>query len=108
MGDPHRGQGRVLALLKLQPEISQKELGFLLDLRPQSMGELLAKLEKNGYTTRTPSEADRRVVNIKLTESGEELTAERPAHDDMFDCLNEEEQENLSVYFERIIKHMET
>ena len=41
MGDPRKGQGRVLAVLKLQPEISQKDLLYLLDMRPQSLGELL-------------------------------------------------------------------
>ena len=45
-GDSRRGQGRVLAILKMQPEISQKELLYLLDMRPQSLGELLSKLEK--------------------------------------------------------------
>ena len=39
MGDPRRGQGRVLAILKLQPEISQKDLSYLLDMRAQSLGD---------------------------------------------------------------------
>ena len=46
MADPRRGQGRVLAILKMKPEISQKELSFLLDMTPQSLGEFLSKLEK--------------------------------------------------------------
>ena len=69
-GDPHRGQGRVMALLKMRPEISQKELAYLLDIRPQSLGELLAKLERNGYIERSASEEDRRGMNIRLTEAG--------------------------------------
>lgn len=107
MGDIHRGQGRVLALLKMQPEISQKDLSFLLDMRPQSIGELLAKLEKNGYITRTQSEADRRIVNIKLTEAGEKATEQQHGRGELFDCLAEEERETLSVYLDRIIAHME-
>src|SRR5471030_1811846 len=70
MGDPTRGQGRVLTILKMQPEISQKDLSYLLDMRPQSLGEILSKFEKSGYITRTPSETDRRVMNIKLTKNG--------------------------------------
>jgi hypothetical protein len=31
--DPHRGQGRVLALLKLNPEISQKDRSNILNIR---------------------------------------------------------------------------
>lgn len=104
MGDPQRGQGRILAILKMQPEISQKDLSYLLDMRPQSLGEFLSKLEKNGYITRTPSETDRRVMNIKLTKEGSEITEQEFSYDKIFDCLGEEEQVNLSDYFNRIIE----
>ncbi len=46
--NPYKGQGRVLALLKMQPEIMQKELGYLLDISTQALAELLNKLEKKG------------------------------------------------------------
>ncbi len=112
MGDSRRGQGRILAILKLQQEISQKDLSFLLDMRPQSLGELLSKLEKNGYITRTPSEADRRVMNIKLTEEGIKATEAADQQEDKFDklfeCLSEEEQSNLSNYLDRIIESLES
>jgi DNA-binding MarR family transcriptional regulator len=110
MGDPRRGQGRVLAILKMQPEISQKELSYLLDMRPQSLGELLTKLEKNGYITRTPSKTDRRVQNIKLIreeDEATEATEKEFSFDKLFDCLSEEEQKNLSDYLSRIIETLE-
>jgi DNA-binding MarR family transcriptional regulator len=112
MGDSRRGQGRILAILKLQQEISQKDLTFLLDMRPQSLGELLFKLERNGYITRTPSETDRRVMNIKLTEEGIKATEATEQQEDKFDklfeCLSEEEQRNLSNYLDRIIESLES
>nr|WP_157863085.1 MarR family transcriptional regulator [Desulfofarcimen acetoxidans] len=107
MGDPRRGQGRVLAILKMQPEISQKDLSYLLDMRPQSLGELLSKLERKGYITRTASETDRRVMNIKLTKEGAEATEQEFSFDKLFECLNEEEQMNLSIYLSRIIETIE-
>jgi len=110
MGDPRKGQGRILAILKMKPEISQKELSYLLDMRPQSLGELLSKLEKNGYITRTPSETDRRVQIIKLTPEGTELTESDNKEfnfDKMFECLSAEEQKNLSSYLTRIIETLE-
>ncbi|MDF2541589.1 MAG: transcriptional regulator, MarR family [Herbinix sp.] len=110
MGDPRKGQGRVLAILKMKPEISQKDLSYLLDMRPQSLGELLTKLEKNGYITRTPSDTDRRVMIIKLTKEGEEAsnaTGQEFSFDKLFECLSEEEQRNLSVYLGRIIETIE-
>lgn len=107
MGDPRKGQGRVLAILKLKPEISQKDLSYLLDMRPQSLGELLSKLEKNGFITRTPSETDRRVMNIKLTKEGSEATEQEFSFDKLFECLKEEEQKNLGGYLDRIIETIE-
>ena len=104
----HRGQGRVLSLLKLQPEIGQKELGYLLDMSKQALAGLLGKLEKNGYITRTESEKDRRSYIIKLTEKGRNVLEDREVEDDdLFECLNEEEQRNLSNYIDRIISVLE-
>lgn len=108
--DPHRGQGRILALLKMQPEISQKDMSYLLDMRNQSLSELLTKLEKAGFITRTQSETDRRVLDIRLTKEGEEAAnqAEQGKQDSgqIFDCLNEEERKNLSEYLARIITQL--
>ncbi len=109
-GNPHRGQGRVLSILKMKPELSQKELGYLLDMRNQSLGELLNKLEKSGYITRTPSEEDRRTTNIRLTPEGEEAASaadEAKHEDDIFSSLNEEEQAQLSSYLDKIIAKLE-
>ncbi|MCO1602071.1 MarR family winged helix-turn-helix transcriptional regulator [Desulfosporosinus nitroreducens] len=111
MGDPRRGQGRVLGILKMQPEISQKDLSYLLDMRPQSLGELLSKLEKSGYITREQSETDRRVMNIKLTKEGieaTESTEQEFSFDKLFECLSEEEQKTMSGFLDRIIKTLET
>ncbi|MDR0307670.1 MAG: MarR family transcriptional regulator [Chitinispirillales bacterium] len=108
---PHRGQGRILAILKLQPRIGQKELGYLLDMSKQGLAELLGKLEKSGYITRSQSEKDRRSYIVELTDSGREalpdessLEAEVDDVDAALDCLNEEEQRNMAGYLDRIIK----
>lgn len=109
-GNPHRGQGRILSLLKMQPEISQKELSYLLDMRAQSLGELLMKLERSGFIARTPSEDDRRVVNIKLTDEGLKA-ANKPdegaGQEDLFSSLTEEEQQNLGVLLDKLIAGFE-
>ena len=111
MHNPHRGQGRVLALLKMKPEISQKELTYLLDMSKQAVAELIAKLEKSGFITREPSEEDKRVMTIKLTEEGSKAVTD--ADDNpfettkIFDCLNDDEQAAFNEYLERIIKQYE-
>lgn len=110
LGNPHRGQGRVLSLLRLKPDISQKELSYLLDMRSQSLGELLNKLERSGYITRTPSEEDRRVMNVHLTPEGTAAAEQQtsPAESDLFECLSAEEREQLLAYLDRIIAALET
>jgi DNA-binding MarR family transcriptional regulator len=103
--NPHRGQGRVLSILKLKTEITQKELGYLLDMRNQSLGELLNKLEKSGYITRIQSEEDKRTTIIKLTEAGTsaaEAADGREEKTELFDCLKDEEKAALYDYLERI------
>ena len=110
MGAPYQGQGRILSLLKLKPEISQKDLEHILNIRSQSLGELLTKLERSGYITRTPSDVDRRGMDIRLTESGKAVTEQDVApaqHESIFEILNEKEQTTLSDYLERLIKNLE-
>jgi DNA-binding MarR family transcriptional regulator len=109
--NPYRGQGRVLAILKMKPEISQKELTYLLNMSKQSLAELLAKLERSGYIVREPSQEDKRVMNIKLTDSGRKAAEEmdddsEPELYGLFDCLNDDELCTLSDYLGRMIKHM--
>jgi len=107
---PHQGQGRVLALLKLKPELSQKELSTILDIRSQSLGELLAKLERQGLITRTPSEEDRRSMIVQLTEAGRSASDQQeevPDLEGLFDSLSEDEQKTFASYLERVIQALE-
>lgn len=106
MHNPHRGQGRVLAILKIKPVISQRELTCLLHMSRQAVAELIAKLEKSGYITREPSPEDRRGLTIRLTEAGARAADAPPAApwaDDALGCLNDAELAALSEYLERII-----
>ncbi|GHU83167.1 MarR family transcriptional regulator [Clostridia bacterium] len=107
MADTSRGQGRVLAALKMQPEISTKDLAFLLGMRTQSLNELLAKLEKNGFITRPQSETDKRVVLVRITEKGRSEEQQEPEFSDIFSCLNAQEQEKFSEYLDRVIVALE-
>ena len=69
--DPRQGQGRILTALRRMNSVSQKELGYILDIRPQSLGELLQKLESNGYIQRRRSPTDKRALIVELTKKGE-------------------------------------
>ncbi|MDL2319332.1 MarR family transcriptional regulator [Eubacteriales bacterium OttesenSCG-928-A19] len=109
--DPHRGQGRVLLLLKMRPNISQRDLGFVLGMRNQTLGELLGKLERVGYITRTPSPRDRRAMIVHLTPEGEAAAntvgAQQRALGNPFECLTGEEQAQVSAAFDKMIAGLE-
>lgn len=105
--NPYRGQGRVLSVLHMKPEISQKELTGLLDMSKQSIAELLGKMEKSGYIERKPSETDKRSISIRLLPEGEKAAREMEQSPmevvRIFDCLEPEELERFSGCLERII-----
>ncbi len=107
MADTTRGQGRILAILKMQDGISTKDLSYLLGIRISSLNELLAKMEKSGYITREPSEADKRVMLVKLTQKGKNEQQQEWNPDDIFACLSEEEQKAFADYLDRIIAAIE-
>jgi len=109
--DPRQGQGRVLALLKMKPEMTQRELTFLMGMSRQSLAELLSKLEKQGLIEREPSAEDKRTVTVRLTEAGQAAdqggdTYGQPAEDQL-DCLDDDEVAHLADYLGRIIERCE-
>ena len=85
----NEGQGRVLALLKIQPEIATKDMAYLLGIKQQSLNELLKKLEKSGYVKRKPSKEDKRVMIVCLTEEGKKV------------------KQQFSSYIDRILSSLE-
>lgn len=109
--DPRHGQGRVLALLKLKPEMAQRELTYLMGMSRQSIAELLGKLEKQDLVEREPSPENRRAVIVRLTDKGRETSQGdgRAAGGiaGILECLSDEEVANLSEYLGRIIERIE-
>lgn len=101
--DSTRGQGRVLAMLKIQPEITTKDLSYLLGIRQQSLNELLNKMEKSGCVERKPSEADRRVMVVHLTEKGKAVQQPEADYREIQGCLSQEELRQFEGYLDRII-----
>lgn len=104
-----QGQGRILSVLKMRPDISQKDLTYLLAIRPQSLGELLAKLEKNQLINRHPAESDRRIMMIHLTSKGKAVSKKMDeAHNiALFDKLTEEEQKQFGHILVKLSETMQ-
>ena len=100
--DPRQGQGRILMALRRMNSVSQKELGFILDIRPQSLGELLQKLETAGYIQRQRSTTDKRALIVSLTEKGENFQLQKPDYDELFVDLTSKEKEIFKQSLEKI------
>ncbi|MDR1767541.1 MAG: MarR family transcriptional regulator [Propionibacteriaceae bacterium] len=108
--DTRQGQGRVLALLKLKPELTQRELTFLMGGSRQSLAELLAKLERQGLIEREPSADDRRVLTVRLTQAGRDVDQANDSDggvESLLDCLDDDEVTRLADYLDRMIARLE-
>ena len=100
--EPWQGQGNILSALRERRSISQRELRRLLDMRPQSLGELLRKLEDGGYVTRYRLPTDKRSLFVKLTERGEKYQTNRPDYEELFVDLDEAARTELKAALEKV------
>ncbi len=80
-------------------EMNVKELGAYLFLDSGTLTPVLKKLEQKGYITRKRSDKDERVLNVAITEAGEQLkekAVEIPAK--VGGCVNLELEEAQQLY----------
>lgn len=103
-----QGRGRMLAVLNDNGAMSQTQLAAHLEIRPQSLSELLTKAENDGLVTRRQSEEDKRQTIVALTDEGKARVAGfREAHrkraKEFLEPLTEEEKENLSAILNKLI-----
>ena len=98
-----KGQGRLILLLKRKDKISTKELSEILNISVTSLNETLNKLEQKNFIRKVPSENDKRILLVELTEEGRNLKFEDHKDIGIFNSLSEEEKENLNDYMNRLI-----
>lgn len=106
----YRGQYGCLFALESVGTISQKDLANLLHIRPTSVSEILVKLEQKGMINRTPSEKDKRVTLVSLTDKGlEEAKKSRKQravrHSEMLHDLTEDEKKSFYNALKKIKNH---
>ena len=100
--DPQQGQGRILTTLQRRDNLTQKELGSILNFRSQSLGELLKKLESSGYIRRKRSTMDKRALIVSLTEQGKNFRLQEPNYDEIFTNFTSGEKEIFKWTLEKI------
>ena len=111
-GGHRRGQARVLTMVSMQEGINQKDLAFLLGIRPQTLGSMLQKLEERGLVARKKSEADARAIEVSLTDEGRAKAAEIAeqralAAADIFAVLSEDEKEQLAFILDKLTAELD-
>ena len=109
---PHRERERVLCLLDETEGVSQQKLALILGIRPQSLSELLGKLEKDGLLLREKNPDDRRETLVSLTAEGKARAASfeeerRRAGDAFLAPLTEEERETLGALLTKLLEGQE-
>nr|WP_300337631.1 MarR family transcriptional regulator [Actinomyces sp.] len=104
--DTTGGQGRVLAALRLSSPLPTRDLAYLLDIRQQSLNELLTKLEAQGLIERTPSEGDRRVRVVTLTQAGRDA-AIGGDRSEYLGVLSDDEAATLTTLLDKVIASLE-
>ncbi|MFT8348463.1 MarR family winged helix-turn-helix transcriptional regulator [Clostridium saccharoperbutylacetonicum] len=68
-----RTHATILKLLKLNKMLPMGELGEKLQVTKQNITGLIDKLEKLGYVERVSAPNDRRIILIKLSDSGDKF-----------------------------------
>ncbi len=107
--DVSRGQGRVLSLLKLRDGLATKEMAEILGIRVSSLNETLARMERDGLVRREPSEHDRRIQTIGLTEAGSALESPRARlAAKTFAGFSDAELETFGGFLERVADNLES
>lgn len=103
--DTFRGQGKALALLAQHGEMAQRDMCINLGIRPQSLGEILGKLERAGYVEREPSTTDRRALTVRITSKGRKLLSKGKPNL-LFESFSNEELAEFVGYMDRALEEI--
>ena len=105
---PEHGKGRLMAVLCDSGEMSQTALADMLDIRPQSLSELISKTENEGLVTRRRDKSDKRRTLVSLTDEGKKSVmrfreANRKVSAEFLSSLNENEKNELYVILSKLV-----
>jgi len=84
------------------------EVARLVDYDPGAMKRLIDRVEEKGLIRRAPSAVDRRIVNLELTEQGEQLypqimAAVSKVNKKMLDGFSDVETAQFQFFLQRVI-----
>jgi DNA-binding MarR family transcriptional regulator len=100
------GRFPALAIIHLNPGISQSALGRAIARDKSTVSPLIKDLQKNGFIARKPSLHDRRSVTLSLTKKGErildKLLARAREHEEELDRITGASKGRLITLLDKI------
>ncbi|MCE7886618.1 MAG: MarR family transcriptional regulator [Alphaproteobacteria bacterium PRO2] len=73
-------QWQALAQISRNQGMRQSQLADILEVQPISVGRLIDRMEAAGWVKRRPDPADRRAINLFLTDKAEPILAKMQKH----------------------------
>lgn len=106
------GRFPALAIIQLNPGISQSALGRAIARDKSTVSPLIKDLQTNGFISRKPSTQDRRSVTLTLTKKGERTLARLHAlateHEEELDRLIGSSKKRFVSVLEKIVGGLAT
>lgn len=102
-----RIQWIALYYVKINKNISQRELSKLMNVKDSSAGRLIDRLERDELIKRNRNDFDRRIIYINLTKKGDELISELMPYGERFNCelIKGIDDEEL-IIFDKVLRKM--
>ena len=101
-------QFRILTTLSTRPNMSSAELSRLYDVKPQTMIKQIALLESKGLIDRQVSRANKRLLELSLTDAGKSALKKlhkdtRALEAELLTALDHDEQDVLRGHLTRLL-----
>ena len=101
-------QFRVMTTLQSRPGTSSAELARLYGVKPQTMIKQIGTLQTKGLIERTASEDNKRRLDLRLSERGQEILAQcrtgaMSIENELMAVFSESEQDQLASLLERML-----
>lgn len=105
------GQPKILGYLSRNGASSQRQLADFYDVDPATVCRMLDSLQKGGFVSRRPDQADRRRDLIELTPAGQEAYSQwqaccREMEEQMLAGFSSEERDLFSNFLSRAYQNL--
>lgn len=101
-----RAESFILFVIKaMGDQATPAEISRIVLRQPHTVSELLSRMERRGWVSKSRSQKNKSMVNLKLTKQGHALyrkTMKRESIHKIFADLSEEDRERFSYYLEHI------